>query len=301
MKIKKKHSLKSQSFYHLMMIPGMVFVIIFVGIPMFGVLMAFQNYVPAKGITGSQWVGLQHFKTIFHMPSFWQILGNTLTISLGKIIMNMLVSIMFAILLSECRFIKIRKWVQTAVYLPHFLSWVILGIMFSNMFSLSGMFNNILSSFGIEPQLWLQSNEYFRLIMVSTETWKEFGYGAIVYIAAILGIDNSLYEAADMDGATRLKKIWHITLPSILPTIILMTALSMGSVLNAGFDQVYNMYSPLVYETGDIIDTFTYRVGLESLQFSLATAVGLFKSVIGFILLAAGYKIADKLCGYQIF
>ncbi|MCM1235169.1 MAG: ABC transporter permease subunit [Ruminococcus flavefaciens] len=301
MEKKRKFALKDQAFFHLMMLPGMLLVIIFVGIPMFGILMAFQNYSPAKGLFGSQWVGLQHFRTIFNMPSFWQLLKNTLVISIGKIVFSMVISIIFAILLSECRFMKVRKWVQTAVYLPHFLSWVILGIMFSNMFSLSGMFNNFLGIFGIEPQLWLQSNDYFRTIMVATETWKEFGYGAIVYIAAILGIDSSLYEAADMDGATRMKKIWHITLPSILPTIILMTALSMGNVLNAGFDQVYNMYSPLVYDTGDIIDTFTYRVGLESLQFSMATAVGLFKSVIGFILLAAGYKIADKLCGYKIF
>lgn len=301
MKREKKKSLESQSFYHLMMMPRMILVIIFVGIPMFGVLMAFQNYIPAKGISGSVWVGLKHFRTIFSMPNFWQILENTLVISIGKIAVSMVASVTFAVLLSECRFGKSGKWIQTAVYLPHFLSWVILGIMFSNLFSLSGMFNNILSAIGIEPQLWLQSNSYFRTIMVATETWKEFGYGAIVYIAAILGIDASLYEAADMDGAGRMRKIWSITLPSIMPTIILMTALSMGNVLNAGFDQIYNMYSPLVYETGDIIDTFTYRVGLESLQFSMATAVGLFKSVIGFILLASGYKIADKLCGYKIF
>lgn len=181
MKKDKSKSLQSQAFYHLMMMPGIILVILFVVVPMFGILMAFQNYIPAKGIMGSTWVGLQHFKTVFNLPNFWQIIKNTLVISVGKIVFSMIISVVFAILLSECRFQKATKWIQTAVYLPHFLSWVILGIMFSNMFSLSGIFNNILSAFGIEPQLWLQSNQYFRTIMVSTETWKEFGYGAIVY------------------------------------------------------------------------------------------------------------------------
>ncbi|MCM1297719.1 MAG: ABC transporter permease subunit [Muribaculaceae bacterium] len=297
----KKKSVSNQAFYHLMMLPGILMVIIFVVVPMIGVVMAFQNYVPARGFLGSEWVGLKNFRNLFAMPSFWKILRNTLFIAVGKIVFSMVISVAFAILLSECRFSKVNKWIQTAVYLPHFLSWVILGIMFSNMFSLGGIFNSIVTAFGGEPQLWLQSNEHFRGLMIVTEVWKEFGYGAVVYIAAILGIDASLYEAADMDGATRLEKIRHIVLPAIMPTIILMTALNMGQVLNAGFDQIYNMYSPLVYETGDIIDTFTFRVGMESLLFSMATAVGLFKSVIGFILLVIGYKTADKLCGYKIF
>ncbi len=284
-----------------MLLPGMIFLVIFSIIPMFGIVMAFQNFVPAKGIFGSKFVGLAQFQRLFMLPDFRQILENTLIIALSKIIIGTLLAIVFAVLLNECRNVRYKRFIQTAVYLPHFLSWVILAVMFSNIFSYTGIINQLITALGGEPVMFMISNTWFRPIVIGTDVWKEFGYNAVIYVAAMTSIDPSLYEAADIDGAGRWKKIMHITLPGILPTIILMGTLSIGNVLNAGFDQVFNMYSPLVYRTGDIIDTYVYREGLVNIQYSFATAVGLFKSIISFALLTTAYKLADKFCGYRIF
>ena len=284
-----------------MLLPGMIFLVIFSIIPMFGIVMAFQNFVPAKGIFDSKFVGLAQFRRLFMLPDFRQILENTLIIALSKIIIGTLLAIVFAVLLNECRNVRYKRFIQTAVYLPHFLSWVILAVMFSNIFSYTGIINQLVTALGGEPVMFMISNTWFRPIIIGTDVWKEFGYNAVIYVAAMTSIDPSLYEAADIDGAGRWKKIMHITLPGILPTIILMGTLSIGNVLNAGFDQVFNMYSPLVYRTGDIIDTYVYREGLVNIQYSFATAVGLFKSIISFALLTTAYKLADKFCGYRIF
>lgn len=292
---------KNDIYYHAMLLPGMIFLVIFSIIPMFGIVMAFQNFVPAKGIFGSKFVGLAQFKRLFMLPDFRQILENTLIIALSKIIIGTLLAIVFAVLLNECRNVRYKRFIQTAVYLPHFLSWVILAVMFSNIFSYTGIINQLITALGREPVMFTISNTWFRPIIIGTDVWKEFGYNAVIYVAAMTSIDPSLYEAADIDGADRWKKIMYITLPGILPTIILMATLSIGNVLNAGFDQVFNMYSPLVYRTGDIIDTYVYREGLVNIQYSFATAVGLFKSIISFVLLTTAYKLADKFCGYRIF
>lgn len=292
---------KNARYYHVMLLPGMIFLVIFSIIPMFGIVMAFQNFVPAKGIFGSKFVGLAQFQRLFMLPDFRQILENTLIIALSKIIIGTLLAIVFAVLLNECRNVRYKRFIQTAVYLPHFLSWVILAVMFSNIFSYTGIINQLITALGGEPVMFMISNTWFRPIVIGTDVWKEFGYNAVIYVAAMTSIDPSLYEAADIDGAGRWKKIMHITLPGILPTIILMGTLSIGNVLNAGFDQVFNMYSPLVYRTGDIIDTYVYREGLVNIQYSFATAVGLFKSIISFALLTTAYKLADKFCGYRIF
>lgn len=292
---------KNARYYHVMLLPGMIFLVIFSIIPMFGIVMAFQNFVPAKGIFGSKFVGLAQFQRLFMLPDFRQILENTLIIALSKIIVGTLLAIVFAVLLNECRNVRYKRFIQTAVYLPHFLSWVILAVMFSNIFSYTGIINQLITALGGEPVMFMISNTWFRPIVIGTDVWKEFGYNAVIYVAAMTSIDPSLYEAADIDGAGRWKKIMHITLPGILPTIILMGTLSIGNVLNAGFDQVFNMYSPLVYRTGDIIDTYVYREGLVNIQYSFATAVGLFKSIISFALLTTAYKLADKFCGYRIF
>ena len=284
-----------------MLLPGMIFLVIFSIIPMFGIVMAFQNFVPAKGIFGSKFVGLAQFQRLFMLPDFRQILENTLIIALSKIIIGTLLAIVFAVLLNECRNVRYKRFIQTAVYLPHFLSWVILAVMFSTIFSYTGIINQLITALGGEPVMFMISNTWFRPIVIGSDVWKEFGYNAVIYVAAMTSIDPSLYEAADIDGAGRWKKIMHITLPGILPTIILMGTLSIGNVLNAGFDQVFNMYSPLVYRTGDIIDTYVYREGLVNIQYSFATAVGLFKSIISFALLTTAYKLADKFCGYRIF
>lgn len=292
---------KNARYYHVMLLPGMIFLVIFSIIPMFGIVMAFQNFVPAKGIFDSKFVGLAQFRRLFMLPDFRQILENTLIIALSKIIVGTLLAIVFAVLLNECRNVRYKRFIQTAVYLPHFLSWVILAVMFSNIFSYTGIINQLVTALGGEPVMFMISNTWFRPIIIGTDVWKEFGYNAVIYVAAMTSIDPSLYEAADIDGAGRWKKIMHITLPGILPTIILMGTLSIGNVLNAGFDQVFNMYSPLVYRTGDIIDTYVYREGLVNIQYSFATAVGLFKSIISFALLTTAYKLADKFCGYRIF
>ena len=287
--------------YHLMMLPGMIFLIIFHLVPMGGLLMAFQDFMPIKGLFGSRFVGLKNFERLFKLPTFWRVLRNTVVISVGKLVLVMVASVIFALLLNECRHVKYKRIIQTTVYLPHFLSWVILAVMFSNVFSYTGIVSQIAQMFGGEPTMFMISNSWFRKILIGGEIWKEFGYGAIVYVAAITGIDPTLYEAAGIDGAGRWKKMWYITLPSIIPTIVLMTTLNIGKLLKGGFDQVFNLYSPLVYETGDIIDTYVYRMGLVDLQYSNGPAVGLFQSLIGFILLVIAYKLADKLVGYRAF
>ncbi len=287
--------------YHLMMLPGMIFLIIFHLVPMGGLLMAFQDFMPIKGLFGSRFVGLKNFERLFKLPTFWRVLRNTVVISVGKLVLVMVASVIFALLLNECRHVKYKRIIQTTVYLPHFLSWVILAVMFSNVFSYTGIVSQIAQMFGGEPTMFMISNSWFRKILIGGEIWKEFGYGAIVYVAAITGIDPTLYEAAGIDGAGRWKKMWYITRPSIIPTIVLMTTLNIGKLLKGGFDQVFNLYSPLVYETGDIIDTYVYRMGLVDLQYSNGTAVGLFQSLIGFILLVIAYKLADKLVGYRAF
>ena len=292
---------RDQISYHIMLLPGMIFVAIFSLLPMVGIVMAFQNFQPAKGIFGSEWVGLQNFETLMLFPDVKNVILNTIIIAVSKLILNIIVPVIFAVLLNEVRNRTLKRTMQTIVYLPYFLSWVILALMFQNIFSYPGMVNQLVQALGGEPVMYLISNDYFRPIVIFTDVWKNFGYGAVVYLATITGIDPQLYEAGEIDGANRWDKMIHITLPALKGTIILMATLSLGNVLNAGFDQIYNMYSPLVYETGDIIDTYVYRMGLEKLQYSMSTAVGLFKSVISFVLIVTSYKLADKFAGYRIF
>lgn len=295
-----KH-LKREMSYHLMLLPGMLVLVLFIFVPLFGLVMAFQNYVPAKGISGSKFVGLQNFKFLFVLPDSKQILINTLIIALGKMILAIVIPVCFALLLNEIRIKWFKKTVQTVVYLPHFLSWVILASVVQFIFGYDGPVNAILSLFGVDPIMFMASNNWFRPLMIITETWKEFGYGSIIYLAALTSIDPGLYEAAAIDGAGRWKQMFHVTLPGILPMIILMTTMSLPNILNAGFDQIYNLYNPLVYETGDILDTFVYRVGMVERQYSLATAVGLIKSVVGMVLILSANKLAGKLTDRKIF
>jgi putative aldouronate transport system permease protein len=229
------------------------------------------------------------------------VLLNTLVIAFGKIIGNIIVPLIFALLLNELRQKYLVKTIQTSVYLPHFLSWVILSSIMLQMFSFTGPINNLLEFFGKEPVMFFQRADLFREFVIGSEIWKNFGFNSIIYLAALTGIDQSLYEAADIDGAGRLKKLWHVTLPGIRTTIVLLAILSLGGILDAGFDQVYNMYNPLVYSTGDIIDTYVFRAGLQELDFDFGTAVGLLKSVVSFILISVGYWLAKKFVGYRIF
>lgn len=296
-----KRQVRSQTMYHFMMIPGMIFVIAFCYVPMFGIVMAFQNYVPAKGIFGSEFVGLEHFRRMFSLPDIGQIVTNTMVIAIGKIILGTIVAIVFAILLNEIRLKFFKKTVQTIVYLPHFLSWVVLAAVVVNMVNLDGMVNQILQFLGIGKINFLGSNTWFRPMIIVTDVWKEFGYNSIVYLAAITSIDPGLHEAAAMDGANWWKRVWNITLPGMLPIILLMGAMSLTAILSAGFDQIYNLYSPMVYQTGDVLDTYVYRMGMISRQYSFSTAVGLLRSVVGMILMLTANGLAKRFTQRSIF
>ena len=286
---------------YVMLIPSIVLAIIFCYIPMGGLIMAFQDYKPWLGFTGSQFVGLRNFQQIFMFKESYQAILNTLIIAISKIICGLVVPIVVALLLNEVKHVGLSKGIQTLVYLPHFLSWVTVAGMLRDVLGLDGIVNGFLQSIGIEPIFFLGEAGIFRQLIVVSDVWKEFGFGMIVYLAAITNIDQSLYEAAEMDGANRWKQTLHITIPSILPMIIVMATLSLGNVLNAGFDQIYNLYSPLTYSTGDVIDTYVYRQSLINGQYSFGTAVGLFKSGVSLLLTAVAYKSAYKFAGYRIF
>jgi putative aldouronate transport system permease protein len=293
----KKHEL----YYNVMLFPALIFLFIFNILPMLGIVIAFQRFIPAKGVFGSPFVGLANFQKLFLFPDVGQVFYNTIYISIAKIILGLIVPVVFALLLNETRFRFFKRTVQTIVYLPYFLSWVVLAVMFSNIFSYTGIVNMLIGIFGVQPIMFMINNDAFRPIIILTDVWKNFGYSAIIYLAAITNIDPSIYEAADIDGANRYQRIAHVTLPSILSTIVLMATLSLGNVLNAGFDQIFVMSTPLVYRSSDIIDTYVYRMGLVKLQFSFATAVGLLKSVVSFVLIVLSYVLADKYAGYRIF
>lgn len=289
--------------YLLMIIPGFIMVLIFSYIPMAGIVISFQKFIPAKGLFGDQtWVGLDNFRFVFGLPGFRQAFINTVIIAFWKIVTSLVVPVLIALLLNEVRSTRLRGTVQTMIYLPYFLSWVILGGVLIDLLSPNtGIVNRFLGMFGADPKFFLGSNDLFQPTIVVTNIWKEFGFGTIVYLAAIMGVDQELYEAATIDGANRLQQTWHITLPGMSMIIVLMTVLSLGNVLNAGFDQVFNLYSPAVYQSGDIIDTFVYRMGLIDAQFGPATAVGLFKSVISFVFISGSYLVAYKAFDYRIF
>jgi putative aldouronate transport system permease protein len=292
---------KAEWEYRLMTLPGIICLILFSYVPMAGIVMAFQKFIPARGITGSPFIGLGNFEYMFDLPDVGRVFSNTIYIACWKIILGQLVPIVFALLLSELTNVWFKKLVQTIVYLPHFLSWVILGTIFKQMLGLTGIINYFITRIGFEPVMFLSNGEFFRFVIITTDVWKGFGFGAIIYLAAILAINPSLYEAAIVDGANRFQRILHVTIPGIGPTIILMATLSLGGVLNAGFDQIFNMYNPLVYTHADIIDTYVYRIGLVGMQYGFSTAVGLLKSVISSVLIVLSYTLAYRFSGYRIF
>ena len=295
--------------FHLMLLIPVILVVIYHVIPIpAGFLMAFEKFQPKKGFFGSSWVGFKNFERLFGMSDTWPAIRNTLIIAVYKIIAGLIVPVTFALLLNELRFKKYKRIVQTVTYLPYFMSWVILAGIFVKFLSPGsaavppGLFNTILLRLGLirEPVYFLGSNSTFRMSIILTDVWKNFGYQSIVYLAALTDIDPTLYEAAEVDGAGRWKQTMSITIPSIAPFIALMTILAIGNILNAGFDQIFNMYNPAVYATGDIIDTLTYRLGLEQQQYSLSAAVSLMKSSVSCILILSAYKIADKVAGYKV-
>jgi putative aldouronate transport system permease protein len=303
-KVKKnpwKKELKKNWPLYVLCIPSLVFVIIFSYGPMVGLLMAFQDYKPWLGIANSTWVGLDNFKKIFEFQESVQAITNTVVIAVFKIIFGIIVPVIMALLLNEVRNMGIKKGVQTLVYLPHFLSWVTVAGIMLDILGLDGGINHVLANFGIEPIFFLGDPDLFKSTVIISDLWKNFGFAMIVYLASIAGIDPTYYEAAEMDGATRWQQTIHVTLPSMMPMIIVMSTLSLGGILDAGFDQIFNLYNPLVYSTGDIIDTYVYRSSLLNGQYGFGTAVGLFKSGISFILIIIAYRIAYKVANYKIF
>ncbi|MGO4540477.1 ABC transporter permease [Paenibacillus sp. 2TAB19] len=288
--------------FHLLLLPALALVIVFQYIPLFGAVIAFQDYEPWLGIKNSPWVGLDHFRYLFTYPDGKQIIWNTLIISAFKLVVNLVIPIIFALLLNEVGKMYFKRAVQTFVYLPHFLSWVILGgIMIDILSTEGGIVNRLLNSFGIESIFFLGNGNWFRFTVVLSDVWKEFGFSAIIFLATLVGINPALYEAAEIDGATRWQQVRLISVPLMMPIVIVVATLSLGRILDAGFDQILNIYNPLVYSHGDIIDTFVYREGLNNGQFSFGTAVGLFKSAIGFVLIVISYRLAFKLANYRIF
>ncbi len=291
----------AQIHYHLMLLPGMVLLAIFSYYPMLGAVIAFKKYLPAKGIWGSPWTGWDNIAFMFQISDSKTILFNTVFIAVMKIIANLVVPLAFALLLNETRRRIFKRWVQTIVYLPHFMSWVLLSVIMLKIFSMKGVVNQFLGLFGIDPILFLGSNAWFPAVLVGSEVWKDFGFSAIIYLAALTAINPALYEAAEIDGASRWRKLWNVTLPGIMPTVVLLATLALGNVLDAGFEQILNLYNPLVYQSGDVIDTYVYRVGLVQSQYGIASAVGLLKSVVSFVLIVASYLLASRFAKYRIF
>lgn len=286
---------------YLLLIPGLLHLIVFKYLPMYGIVIAFQDFNMFDGILGSQWVGLANFQKLIQSSEFFNVFRNTLLISVYKIVLLFPLPIIVALLINEIRHTAYKKTVQTIVYLPHFLSWVIIAGLFINILSpSSGLVNHLITALGGEPISFMMSREWFRSVLVFTAGWKETGWGAVIYIAAIAGINQDLYEAAALDGAGRFKQMWHVTLPSIIPTVVLMLILRLGSVLEAGTEQILMMYNPTVYDVGDVIGTYVYRMGLGKMEYSMTTAVGLFNSVVGFILVISGNAVSRRLTGSSI-
>ncbi len=284
-----------------MLMPAVILVAIYSYGSMVGTVIAFQKFNPTKGFFGSPWVGFDNFRNLFTMPTIGQVIYNTIFISLCKMIGGIIVPVIFALLLNEVTRIPVKRTYQTLVYLPHFLSWVILAGIFKDIFSQTGVINTALSALGMGSIGFLSNQQLFPVTMIVTDIWKGFGFGSVIYLSALTGIDQNLYEAAQIDGAGRIQQTIHITLPGLLSTVVLMTVLSMANILNGGFDQIYNMYTPAVYATGDILDTFVFRLGIENAQYALSTAAGLFKSGVSFIFIVASYWLADRFAGYRIF
>nr|WP_083778272.1 ABC transporter permease subunit [Paenibacillus sp. JDR-2] len=280
---------------YLLLVPGLIFLLLFKYTPMYGVVIAFQDFNIFSGIGGSEWVGLDQFQKLVHSDDFTRVLTNTLLISLYKIVLLFPIPIVVALLLNEVRKMMFKRTIQTIIYLPHFLSWVIISGLFVTLLSpTDGLVNQIITLFGGKPISFLQDNSFFRSVVVFTAGWKEIGWNAIIFIAAIAGIDQEQYEAASIDGAGRIRKMISITLPGIMPTIILMLILRIGSLLEAGTEQILTMYNPLVYDSGDVIGTYVYRMGLGQQDYSFSTAVGLFNSLVGFILIISGNMLSKK-------
>ncbi len=286
---------------YLLVLPVLAYYIIFNYVPMYGILIAFKDYKTNLGILGSPFVGLKHFKTFFEYPNFWRLIGNTLRISLSTLIIGMPAPIIFALLLNELRFKKWRSVVQTISIFPHFVSLVVVCSIIKEFCLSDGLFNVILGWFGLGGKSLLQVPSAFTPIYVLSHLWEKTGWSSLIYLAAIAGIDSQIYEAADIDGAGRFKKMWYITLPCIKPTFILLFIMAVGSVMSVGSEKILLLYNESIYSTADVISTYLYRKGLLEFNFSYSTAVNLFNSVINFTLVLLANRISRKLSDTSLF
>jgi putative aldouronate transport system permease protein len=299
-RVRSRHKLLQYVWFnrylYLMLAPALLYYLVFHYIPMYGAVIAFKDFSITKGILGSDWAGFKHFEYLFTQDKFWQVIRNTIIISLYRLTFGFPAPIIAALLLNEVRAKLFKQTVQTVIYLPHFISWVILGGILINLLSTdNGMVNNLLKAAGIEPIGFLSDESYFRSTLVFSMIWKEFGWNTIIYMAALAGINPQLYEAAVIDGANRWQRLIHLTIPMIRSTVVLVLILRLGGIMEAGFEQIFVLYHPGVYSVSDIIDTYVYRIGLTEGRFSIAAAVGLFKSIINFALLVLANKLARML------
>lgn len=301
----KKSDRVGTSALHLMLLPAVILLFIYAYVPMFGLVIAFQEFDVTRGIAAfwsSKWVGLNNFIMLYHNQDTSRALLNTINIAWWKMVTMFVVPLSISLLLNEIRKSFIKRGIQTLIYLPHFLSWVILAGILKDILSLDGIINSLLNQvFGLQSIFFLGNKTLFPHILIWSNVWKEFGFSTIIFLAAITSIDQSLYEAALVDGANRWRQTWHITLPGMKAIIVLCLVLSLGSILNAGFEQIFNLYSVPVYATGDIIDTLVYRISIQGGQYDLGTAVGLFQSVVSFIFVSLSYWMAYRFANYEIF
>lgn len=294
-------SMIQNRYLYLLMLPAIAYLVFISYRSMYGILLAFKDYNPRNGILGSEWIGLKHFKNMFADPYFRHVLTNTISISFGRIIFTFPFAIIIAIAFNELKQRHIKKTLQTIYTFPHFLSWVIVSGVITNFLSYSGPVNSFLDVLGLDRKVFMGDRALIKPILYVTEVWKESGWKSIIYLAAITGINAELYEAAELDGAGRLRKIWHVTLPGIRGTILVMLTMRVGQVLNAGFDQIFNMSNTVVQNTIDILDTYVYRITFQQVpDFSYSTAVGLFKSGIGFAMVLIVNKLSKKMEGTGI-
>jgi putative aldouronate transport system permease protein len=285
----KRRILNNWDLYFLIL-PALAVLVVFRYLPLYGAQIAFRDYNILEGITGSPWVGLKHFKALFASPQFYRIVRNTILLNIYRLVYQFPIPIFMALSIYELRSRAYKRWIQTISYLPHFLSWVVIGAIFANLLTMRGLVNQFRGLFGGEPVIFLSEEKYFRSLLVISDAWKNSGWGSIIYLSAMMSIDPQLFESAMVDGAGHFRRIWHITLPGIRSTIVFIVLLRLSAVLGSSVEQVLVLYNPMVYEVGDVLSTYVYRVGLTNMRYSYTTAIGLFSSVIGFVmLLSANY------------
>ncbi|OGO79981.1 MAG: hypothetical protein A2Y21_00760 [Clostridiales bacterium GWC2_40_7] len=287
---------------YLLILPALTLLVIFHYIPLYGVIMSFKDFSPFKGIVGSRWVGVSNFSYFLLDENFWRVMRNTLVINLYQLILGFPIPVIFALLLNELTPARFKKFIQTVSYLPYFISWVVAaGIVVSILSPEGGILNVFLQRvFGMEPVYFMTKEIYFRGIVVISGIWKGFGMSAVYYLATLTSIDPELYEAARMDGAGRWKQTWHVTLPGIKTIAIVLLVLQIGSIVNIGFEQIFLLYNPMVYNVGDVISTYTYRLGIEQTRYSLTTAIGFTQSIVNFILVFSANRLSRKIAGWSL-